>query len=275
MVNNLLLTIDFETTGYDDSRSSSSFQETTTLLLNWLKTSRITATFFCVGNVLREYPELLQSIVQHGHEISCHGWQHIPLEKLGPDKFKKDLHSFLECAHKLQLGSIQGYRAPFFSLTKETVWSVSILKEFGFIYDSSAIPTKTILYGYPSLQQEPFRFENGLIEMPISVWQPVGRLLNAGLPVFGGTYLRLLPSALILQLLKRQGKETAPIVGYFHPYDIDPTLININSFAHNWFYNFLLTIGRKNMVLKLDMLVRNQRTLAISQWIKSYPEAIR
>jgi polysaccharide deacetylase family protein (PEP-CTERM system associated) len=274
MTNALLLTIDFETTGYADAGQSSCFIKTTSLLLDWLKEKKISATFFCVGNILREYPGLLQSIVQQGHEVGCHGWQHTPLEKLGVDEFKKDLHAFLECAHKLQLGSIQGYRAPFFSLTGETLWAINILKEFGFIYDSSAIPANTILYGFPSLRQEPFRFENGLIEMPITVWRPAGRLINAGLPVFGGTYLRLLPSALIRHLLQSHGKPNCPIVGYFHPYDIDPSLEKISSFANNWLYNFLLTLGRKNMGSKLDMLVRDQQTYTMRQWIETRHESI-
>ena len=36
----------------------------------------ITATFFVVADVVEHYPGLVESIVERGHEIGCHGLHH-------------------------------------------------------------------------------------------------------------------------------------------------------------------------------------------------------
>ena len=39
-------------------------------------------TFFTVGDVARRYPSLVRDLAAAGHEIACHGSDHVPLDRL-------------------------------------------------------------------------------------------------------------------------------------------------------------------------------------------------
>ena len=45
-------------------------------LLEMLKQRGIKATFYCVGECVAEYPEIAKRIVEEGHEIANHSWNH-------------------------------------------------------------------------------------------------------------------------------------------------------------------------------------------------------
>jgi peptidoglycan/xylan/chitin deacetylase (PgdA/CDA1 family) len=45
-------------------------------LLDMLKERKIKVTFFCVGQCVAEYPEIAKRIVDEGHEIASHSWNH-------------------------------------------------------------------------------------------------------------------------------------------------------------------------------------------------------
>ena len=45
-------------------------------MLDLLDEFDVTATFFVVADVVEHYPELVESIVERGHEIGCHGLHH-------------------------------------------------------------------------------------------------------------------------------------------------------------------------------------------------------
>ena len=64
-----------------------------------------------------------------------------------------------------------------------------MIAEAGFAYSSSVLPARSPLFGDPTLPTAPFRWPNGLVELPC----PVVRLGPVGLPYLGGVYLRALP----------------------------------------------------------------------------------
>lgn len=49
---------------------------TTPYLLAWLKERKLKATFFCVGENVRLYPELFQQIINEGHNVGNHTMRH-------------------------------------------------------------------------------------------------------------------------------------------------------------------------------------------------------
>jgi len=51
--------------------------ESTPQLLDLLLKKNIKATFFCLGERLEKYPELHQMILQQGHQVGNHGYQHL------------------------------------------------------------------------------------------------------------------------------------------------------------------------------------------------------
>ena len=52
------------------------FDEAFEIVLNELEKNSIKATFFCLGKLATEFPGVIRSISEHGHEIGCHSDEH-------------------------------------------------------------------------------------------------------------------------------------------------------------------------------------------------------
>src|SRR4030042_5374918 len=48
----------------------------TNQLLDILQDRRVKATFFFLGEVVKKFPQLVRQVVQCGHEIAIHGFNH-------------------------------------------------------------------------------------------------------------------------------------------------------------------------------------------------------
>ena len=131
-----------------------------------------------------------------------------------------------------------GYRAPNYSIVRETMWAMDILAEEGFRYDSSIFPIRHDRYGIPDFPRSPVpvRGSNGtaLHEFPISTV----RLGGVNLPFTGGGYLRHFPLAFARWGIGRVNGEGLPAILYIHPWEIDPGqprvpgLARTHSFRH-------------------------------------------
>ncbi|MFY3133676.1 DUF3473 domain-containing protein [Achromobacter ruhlandii] len=159
---------------------------------------------------------MLREIATLGHEIACHSLDHTPLDKQPPRQLRQDTaraKGMLEdCIGK----AVTGFRAPIFFLIERTAWFVDDLRELGFTYSSSVMPTRTPLYGFPGAPEQAFKWRNGLVELP----RPVGKLAGTTLPYLGGFYLRYVPQPIINRLL-RQASHTSCLWTFCHPYDFD------------------------------------------------------
>jgi peptidoglycan/xylan/chitin deacetylase (PgdA/CDA1 family) len=60
-------------------------------LLDLLKERGIKATFYVIGKNVEAYPEIAKRIVDEGHEIGNHTWNHPALSKLGAAKVKSEM----------------------------------------------------------------------------------------------------------------------------------------------------------------------------------------
>src|SRR3989344_7583883 len=95
--------------------------------------------------------------------------------------------------------AIQGFRAPHFSLTKETRWILPILARLGFRYDSSIFPIRTGEYGVRNAPRSPYPIslsditkqdvQSKILEIPLAV----AKLGPLTIPVAGGGFFRLIP----------------------------------------------------------------------------------
>jgi polysaccharide deacetylase family protein (PEP-CTERM system associated) len=197
----------------------SRIRASTQRLLSLLRTHRIEATFFVLGWVAEQHPDLITTIAAEGHEIASHGYSHIQLHHLTPDAFRRDLDHSLTTTFSLVGTPIAGFRAPAFSLTTRTLWATDILREYGFHYDSSIFPLRFHPdYGVPTAPLTIYRHPNTLIEVPLTCTT----LGNIRLPCSGGAYFRLLPYALFKQLMKRCHQQKRPVIFYIHPWEVDP-----------------------------------------------------
>ncbi|HEU5320099.1 MAG TPA: polysaccharide deacetylase family protein, partial [Methylomirabilota bacterium] len=60
-------------------------------LLDVLDAHRARATFFVLGVVAHRHPRLVRALAERGHEVASHGWDHIPVFRLGPAGFRADV----------------------------------------------------------------------------------------------------------------------------------------------------------------------------------------
>jgi polysaccharide deacetylase family protein (PEP-CTERM system associated) len=189
-------------------------------LLALLAEYEIKATFFVLGKVAERYPDLIRQIGSAGHEIGVHGYAHRTIRDLTPAEFAAEIDRSLAVLQPLTPERIIGYRAPYFSIDRSTLWALGILAERGFVYDSSVFPTRNMLYGYPDAPRRPYQVKTQtrvLIEFPLSTIQLAGLTL----PVAGGFYGRTIPGTLMRWAIRRLNAKGAPAIIYVHPWELD------------------------------------------------------
>jgi polysaccharide deacetylase family protein (PEP-CTERM system associated) len=190
-------------------------------ILELLDRHDVKATFFVLGWVADRYPRLIQEIRACGHECGCHSYWHQLVYGQSPDEFRQDLR---RCRDVLQdtIGTrVTAYRAPSFSITKESLWALEILVEEGFRIDSSIFPIRRRLYGIPEADITPHQIDTpsgALWECPPSVMQ----FVRFRIPVSGGGYFRLYPFPFTCWCLSQiNGRRKSPVVFYMHPWELD------------------------------------------------------
>ncbi|HKZ80883.1 MAG TPA: polysaccharide deacetylase family protein, partial [Pyrinomonadaceae bacterium] len=110
-------------------------------ILRLLAECDVRATFFILGWVADRHPDLVKQIAASGHEIATHGYWHELVYRQTPDEFAADLCQSLDAIGRA-LNGLQpaGYRAPAFSITKQSLWALDILRDHRIEYDSSIFP---------------------------------------------------------------------------------------------------------------------------------------
>lgn len=212
-------------------------------ILDLLDQYTITATFFILGWVAERVPELTKEIHRRGHEIACHGHGHQLIYKIGPDKFRQDIHRSKALLEDLCGEKVHGYRAPSYSITGKSLWALDILVEEGFSYDSSIFPVVHDTYGIPDAERFPHMLQTkaGLLrEFPLTTLPLQIGWKKLRLPIAGGGYLRLLPAETIRKGISAVNvTEQQPAVVYFHPWEIDPQQPRIKAGIKSTFRHYL------------------------------------
>ncbi|MEM9294262.1 MAG: DUF3473 domain-containing protein, partial [Planctomycetota bacterium] len=117
--------------------------------------------------------------------------------------------------------AVTGFRAPSWSLTRQTPWAPDILADLGFRYDSSVFPVRHPSYGIPNAPLTPHATRAGLVEVPPLVWQAPRPFASTRLAAAGGAYFRVLPLGLITAAARQARRQDRPVVLYFHPWEFD------------------------------------------------------
>lgn len=180
----------------------------------------IKATFFTLGWVAHRHPRLIRRIVEQGHELASHGWDHARVFTLTPEQFRDDLAKTRACLEDAGGAAVTGYRAPSFSIDKRTPWAHPILAEAGYTYSSSVAPVVHDHYGWPEAPRFAFAPVSGsdFLELPVTTARLGGRTLAAG----GGGFFRLLPYQFSRWAVRQVNAEAQSAIIYFHPWEIDP-----------------------------------------------------
>jgi polysaccharide deacetylase family protein (PEP-CTERM system associated) len=181
----------------------------------------IKATFFTLGWVAERYPALIRRIVEEGHEIASHGYDHARVFTLDQERFDADLKKARAIIEDAAGEVVKGYRAPSFSIDNRTPWAFEVLAEHGYLYSSSVAPVVHDHYGWPEAPRFAFKplADSDLIEVPVTTAMLGSRRLAAG----GGGFFRVLPYAFSRWAIGQVNRdEQRPAIFYFHPWEVDP-----------------------------------------------------
>ena len=179
-------------------------------------------TFFVLGWIAERHPDLVRRIAAAGHEVASHGTDHELITRQTPEEFREDARRARVLLQDLSGQEVIGYRAPSYTVVRDTRWALDILAELGYRYDSSIFPIRRRRYGIPGAPRWPHRLAlpsgRALAEFPL----PTVRALGVNLPATGGAYLRLLPYGFQLRALRSMLAAGRPFVVNVHPWELDP-----------------------------------------------------
>lgn len=179
------------------------------------------ATFFVLGAVAERHPHLVREIAAAGHEVATHGHSHTLVYKQSPAIFREELRRSIGVLEDLCETPVIGHRAPFFSITDDSLWALDVLAEEGIRYDSSIFPMRNPRYGIAGAPRWPYQIKTDggeLHEFPISTWDVRGHLL----PIAGGAYFRIWPYLVTSKAFRDINREGRSAVFYLHPWEVDP-----------------------------------------------------
>ncbi|MEJ2040869.1 MAG: polysaccharide deacetylase family protein, partial [Desulfosarcinaceae bacterium] len=100
----------------------------TMVLLDLFDRHQTRATFFVLGWVAERQPDLVREIAGRGHEVASHGYFHQRIYTLSPRAFERDLHRSLEILTPLAGRPVKGFRAPEWSIRRDSLWALDILR---------------------------------------------------------------------------------------------------------------------------------------------------
>jgi polysaccharide deacetylase family protein (PEP-CTERM system associated) len=241
-------------------------------LLELLAEHNQRATFFATGRFASEFPAVVRSIAAAGHEIASHGFDHIPIHRLGgPVPFREDLRRSLGVLHALTDQPVLGYRAPCWSIRDENRrWVLETLAVEGLAYDSSAFAWGLALGARARTPTAPHRVS---LTGGRSIWEvPPGVLSLWGcrLPAAGGFYLRFFPEAIVRAALHQATAASHPGLIYLHPYDMDADCPRLPA---RWYFTLMryYRLGRTEGVLR--RLLRSFQFTSIRDWLVEQRDA--
>ena len=187
-------------------------------ILNKLDERKLKATFFCVGEMGRSFPEVIRKIQQRGHEIGCHSNIHTWLNKMTEAECREDTHRAVDSLEQCIGEKVKSYRAPAFSIGEKNKWAFEILAENGIERDASIFPAARDFGGFPHFgQKTPCVVEfNGirLKEFPVCTTRVIGKEMAYS----GGGFFRFFP----LSFVKKEMKKSEYAMCYFHIGDLVP-----------------------------------------------------
>lgn len=201
-----------------------------TAILDLLKKYQMRATFFSTVVFAQQVPDLINRLIEEGHELASHTYYHSDFENEHLKRSKEALEQ--------QFGvTVEGLRMP-----RMLEVSAEEVKKAGYRYNSSVNPT--FLPGRYNKLHVPKRFfnENGLWQIPAAVsW--------FRFPLFWLSFHNL-PLWLYSFLLKRSVKSIGYAALYFHPWEFTD--------LHQKEFNFPAYVMRNSgekMIARFDSLL--------------------
>lgn len=243
-------------------------------ILDALVRNHIKATFFCVGEMGRLFPEVIRNIKAQGHEIGCHSNIHTWLNKMAEAECREDTHRAVDSLEQCIGEKVRSYRAPAFSIGENNKWAFEILAEYGIERDASIFPAARSFGGFAHFgQKTPCIVDyNGIRikEFPICTTKVLGKEMAYS----GGGYFRFFP----LGFVKGRMAKSEYTMCYFHINDLLPEKKGVKSrekyeayykepgTLKNRYVRYVKTnLGKKGAWGKLEKLIQQTEFVNIEQ----------
>lgn len=188
-------------------------------LLELFEDAGARSTFFVVAEIAQHHPELLGRVVESGHEIGSHTYNHVHLTEVDETDRREELQTSRKTLEDVTGASVTGFRAPSFDIAED---HFETLEATGYEYDSSVVPCRSIpgWYGGEHTVQRPVPASRTVEGAPPSITElPVAVMPHLRLPLTG-TWLRFFGVRYVLwgmRLLARRG--ITPVL-YVHPWEL-------------------------------------------------------
>lgn len=193
---NITITVDVEEDCPPMLTSTRGMEEGLPKLLDLFKEERIKATFFVTGVMAEQFPDLISRIPKEGHELGCHGYEHVRFDRMEENEARNALKMAEKVLKKFEKRLVS-FRAPNLQFPKNYL---KILKEDGFLYDSSLAAYKPPFPGD--------KIEGKIIRIPATITSSAIRL----------------PTSFFLPLLRHT---EAPVI-FVHPWEfIDMSMMPV------------------------------------------------
>ncbi len=230
-------------------------------LLELLARHGATGTFFTLGWVAHRSPALVRRIVEAGHEVASHGYWHRRVDAETVASLTTDLRDARDALEQATGQSVFGYRAPSFSIIRESEWALEVLAETGHRYDSSRFPIRRRGYGSPHIPLGAHVVPTAagpLLEIPLTVWNVAGLRI----PAAGGGWFRQLPLLVTERAFAAADRLGRPGVFYIHPWELDPDqpIQSVGLLTRLRHYR-----GLEHTAVRLEALLRSARFRSIRE----------
>ena len=243
-------------------------------ILNLLDECGVQATFFCVGGMAEDFPQVVRSIDAREHEIGCHSYRHTWLNKMSQGEVLEDTYRAVDALEQCIGKKVLSYRAPAFSIGESNLWAFEVLAQCGIERDASVFPAARDFGGFPHFgHKKPVIIEHEGIrikEFPICT----ARVLGKELAYSGGGYFRFFP----LWFVQREMACGDYTMCYFHLDDLIPETGRVMARAEyedyfkengsliNRYKRFIKSnLGKKGAYAKLSTLIRSASFLSLAQ----------
>ena len=243
-------------------------------ILGILDERNLNGTFFCLGGMASEFPEVVKRIASYGHEIGCHSFKHTWINKMSREEVKEDTRIAIDIIEQCIGKKVISYRAPAFSIGMINKWAFEVLAECGIKRDASIFPAVRDFGGFSEFGHKTptmvFSNQSRIKEFPICT----AKVLGKEVAYSGGGYFRFFP----LSFVKKEIANSNYNMTYFHIGDLVTESGGVMSKADfemyfkepgtlkNRYIRYIKSnLGKKGAFDKLVKLIKNEDFISIKQ----------
>ena len=243
-------------------------------ILDILDEQKYKATFFCLGGMATDFPNVIQSIASRGHEIGCHSFKHVWLNQMAEKEVFEDTRTSIDAIEQCIGRKVLSYRAPAFSIGKGNKWAFEVLAQNGIRRDASIFPAERDFGGFEGFGKNipTMVYCNRVMlkEFPICTTKIFGKEVAYS----GGGYFRFFP----MKFIKSEMAKSEYNMTYFHIADLVPETAGIMSkqdfekyfkvpgtLKNRLLRHLKTNVGKKGSMTKLSKLLKDDIFISLEQ----------